>query len=96
MSKPKFINLLNPTLASFPKEEEAKFASPAHEGVLVTKIRRLLLALSSCVRFVPHTANTVAHRIARYSLRAEELCYWLGDGPPWLLDDVREDWSHFV
>ncbi|VVA34578.1 PREDICTED: reverse mRNAase [Prunus dulcis] len=46
------------------KEEECL----APEGVLVTKIRLPLLALSSCVRFVPHTANTVAYRIARYSL----------------------------
>ncbi|ONH91237.1 hypothetical protein PRUPE_8G101300 [Prunus persica] len=51
----------------------------AHEGVLVTKIRHLFLALSFCVRFIPHTTNTVAHRIARYSLREEELCYWLGN-----------------
>ncbi|CAB4286391.1 unnamed protein product [Prunus armeniaca] len=46
------------------KEEECL----AHEGVLVTEIRRLLLALSSCVHFVPHTANIVAHSIASYSL----------------------------
>ncbi|CAB4313369.1 unnamed protein product [Prunus armeniaca] len=68
----------------------------ALEGVLVTEIRRLLLALSFCVRFVPRTTNTMAHCIARYSLRAEELCYWLGDRPSRLLDDVREDGSHFV
>ncbi|CAB4316748.1 unnamed protein product [Prunus armeniaca] len=46
------------------KEEECL----APEGVLVIEIRRLLLALSSCVHFVPHTANTVAHSIASYSL----------------------------
>ncbi|CAL9025195.1 unnamed protein product [Prunus brigantina] len=46
------------------KEEECL----APEGVLVTEIRRLLLALSSYVRFVPHTANTMAHRIASCSL----------------------------
>ncbi|BFG24761.1 hypothetical protein CerSpe_110350 [Prunus speciosa] len=80
------------TVQLLSKEEECL----AHEGVLVTEIRRLLLALSPCVRFVPHTANTVAHRIACYSLRAKELCYWLGDGPPWLLDGIREDWSRFV
>ncbi|CAL9016429.1 unnamed protein product [Prunus brigantina] len=60
------------------KEEECL----ALEGVLVTEIRHLLLALFSCACFVPHTTNTVADRIARYSLRVEELCYWLGDGPP--------------
>ncbi|KAI5324460.1 hypothetical protein L3X38_033533 [Prunus dulcis] len=59
------------------KEEECL----SHEGVLVTEIWRILLALYSCVRFVPRTANTVTHRIANYSLRVEELCYWLGDGP---------------
>ncbi|CAL9005496.1 unnamed protein product, partial [Prunus brigantina] len=74
------------------KEEECL----APEGVLATKIQHLLLALSSCVRFVPRTTNTVAHHIACYSLCAEELCFWLGDGPPWLLDGVREDWSCFV
>ncbi|ONH94901.1 hypothetical protein PRUPE_7G038400 [Prunus persica] len=46
------------------KEEE--YLAP--EGVLVTEIRLPFLALSSCVRFVPHTANTVAYRIAHYSL----------------------------
>ncbi|VVA28250.1 PREDICTED: reverse mRNAase [Prunus dulcis] len=68
----------------------------APEGVLVTKIQRLLLALSSCFRLVPRTANTVAYRIGHYSLCAKELCFWLGDGPPWLLDGIRNDWSHFV
>ncbi|CAL8112574.1 unnamed protein product [Prunus armeniaca] len=54
----------------------------APKGVLVTEIRHLLLELSSCVRFVPRTTNIVAHRIAHYSFCAEELCFWLGDGPP--------------
>ncbi|VVA34975.1 PREDICTED: expressed [Prunus dulcis] len=59
------------------KEEECL----APKGVLVTEIRRLLPELSSYVCFIPRTANIVAHRIAHYSLRVEELFYWLGDGP---------------
>ncbi|CAB4263129.1 unnamed protein product [Prunus armeniaca] len=74
------------------KEEECL----ALKVVLVTEIRRLLLVLSSCVRFVPRTANILAHCIAYYCLCAEELCFWLGNGPPWLLDGVKEDWSLII
>ncbi|CAL9022019.1 unnamed protein product, partial [Prunus brigantina] len=51
----------------------------APEGVLVTKIWHLLLALSSSVRFVPRTTNIVAHRIARYRLVVPPLHILLGN-----------------
>ncbi|ONH94855.1 hypothetical protein PRUPE_7G035500 [Prunus persica] len=50
------------------KEEECL----APKGVLVTEIRRLLPALSSCVRFIPRSANIVAHRCL-----VHRICYFI-------------------
>ncbi|KAL6289504.1 hypothetical protein ACE6H2_007014 [Prunus campanulata] len=65
----------------------------AAEGALVDGVRRLLATHEfSTVRHIPRSANGAAHRIARFSLRDQNLSCWMEVGPLWLMDAIYDDW----
>lgn len=45
------------------------------------EIRRMLHDFQVSISHVPHAANKVADRIAKFNLRALNFYFWLSDGP---------------
>lgn len=60
----------------------------ATDRVFVDGIRDLIKAHQIMVSYVPREANSMAHRLAYYSLQCHEPSFWVKSKPPWLLKSI--------
>ncbi|KAL6214747.1 hypothetical protein ACLB2K_014179 [Fragaria x ananassa] len=64
----------------------------AEEGILVDRVRALLVAVGSPkFSHVSRTANGAADVVAKYVARLNGRLVWLGVGPDWLMDVIVSD-----
>ncbi|KAL6134537.1 hypothetical protein ACLB2K_066768 [Fragaria x ananassa] len=64
----------------------------AEEGILVDRVRVLLVAVGSPkLSHVSRTANGAADVVAKYVARLNGRLVWLGVGPDWLMDVIVSD-----
>ncbi|KAL6192948.1 hypothetical protein ACLB2K_034033 [Fragaria x ananassa] len=64
----------------------------AEEGILVDRVRVLLVAVGSPkLSHVSRTANGAADVVAKYVARLNGGLVWLGVGPDWLMDVIISD-----
>lgn len=64
----------------------------AADGVVVEEIKRLMDILHiPGVVFAPREANMAAHHVARFVARSFGRVVWLGVGPSWFMQIIKDD-----